>query len=945
MLVVIGLCAAGCTSSDSGVTVDTSSSSGSGSTITQSTEPIPFDDAVRTGTLDNGLTYYIRESERPGKKAELRLAINAGSALEKDDQSAVAHFLEHMLFNGTEKYEKNDLIKVLQKNGVEFGADVNAYTSYDETVYQLTVDSESTELSLGLDILHQWLTAATLTDDDVVAERGVVLDEYRTRELTSDGRVFSESEALFLGGTAYENRTPIGTPEAIEAMTPSLLRAFYDDWYRPDNAAIIVVGDIDLDDVEERIGELFGDVAPRGDSPERPQLTWAGSAEPRASLITDPDLIDAGVELALPAQETVRNTVGPHAAGLIDYLATAAIANRMESDIDGGEAPFNGAFSSSSSYVRALDAPSVYLTATNDEAGAATGALLDEYARVLQFGLSEADVARVVEETQTSVDASYEQRDTVQAAEYADRLVLFHLEGVPFSSAQDQHDLDTDLLQQIDADAVNNALRARFATSPPVLTVSAKEGSGGLPEEADLVGQLNALDTRQVTPRAEAEAVGDQLMAAPEPAEITSRDTIDGVPSAYIEPTQIEFANGVRVIINPTQITADYIVMYAVSAGGFSLTSPDDAAAAWLMNEVNSESGFGSLSRDAVSQILAASTVDLFPYVDNASEFIGGSTSPGDLELAFQLLNQYISASNFTQVALDNAVDRNLEYLVDPSADADLAVQLELNDARYGDDPRHRVLLSEEELTSITTSDLERVWLERFGDASDFVFMLSGDLDLETTIDLAARYLGTLPTTGTNETALNVDAPPPPGIEQRTVHAGSGDTASLTVQYTTKVVDSAENQILAGLLTSVLNIRLTEAIREELGASYSPSAGVSIMSGPESAATVTISISGAPDGMGEIARVLQANLAELRTNGPSTEEYSAAVAEANDAYNFISDAQIITMLERWLVHPDTFDDYDNQLKIIADASPSSLQEFAEQVMPVDHYIEVTQLPR
>lgn len=947
LLVVIGLGAAGCTSSDADVTVDSrsGSDSGTGTAITDSTDVIPFDDEVRTGTLDNGLTYYIRHSDRPGKKAELRLTINAGSALEADDQSAVAHFLEHMLFNGTEKYEKNEIIKVLQKSGVEFGADVNAYTSYDETVYQLTVDSGASELELGLDILHQWLTAATLTDDDVVSERGVVLDEYRTRELTADGRVFSELEALFLGGTAYESRAPIGAPEAIEAMTPTVLRSFYDDWYRPDNAAVIVVGDIDLNDVEGQIEALFGSVEPRGDGPARPELTWPGTGESQAVVITDPDLIDAGIELALPAQDMVRNTVGPHAAEIVDYIATAAIANRLDSDIGGGEAPFDGAFPSSSSYVRALDAPSVYLTSANDDAGAAAAALLDEYARAVQLGLTEADVARAVEEVRTSVDAEYEQRDTVQAAEYADRLVSFHLEGVPFPSAQDQYDLDSDLLDRIDAELVNNTLRARLAAAPPVLTIAAKEGAVGLPDAADLVSQLEALATREVAPRAESEAVGDLLMVAPDPAEIVTREEIDGVPGAYIEPTMIEFANGVRVIINPTDITADYVVMYGVSPGGFSLTAPEDAAAAWLMNEVNSESGFGPLSREAVNQILSSSTVDLFPYLDSSIEFIAGSTAPGDLELAFQVMNQYISASNFSQVALDNAVDRNLEYLVDTAADADLAVQFELNDARYGDDPRHRVLLSEQELTSITTEDLERVWLERFGNAGDFVFLLSGDLDLETTIDLAARYLGTLPATGETEAAINVSSPPPPGIEARTVNAGSGETASLTVQYSTKAVDSSENQVLAGLLTSVLNIRLTEAIREELGASYSPNAGVSIGGSPEPEATVTISISGSPNDMEEIARVLQENLADLRTNGPSTDEHAAAVAEAEDAYNFISDAQIITMLERWLGYPDTFEDYENQLEFIANATIPSLRAFAEQVMPADQFIQITQLPR
>ena len=954
LLVTFAVGAASCTSSDSAPTVDSATSTTGDATgpttdITQSTELVPFDDDVRAGTLANGLTYLIRRSDRPGKKAEMRLAIDAGSALEDDDLSAVAHFLEHTLFNGTEKYERNDIIELLQQGGVDFGADINAYTSYDETVYQLTVDSDSEstvdEFALGLDILHQWLTAATLTEADVTSERGVVLDEYRTRELTADGRVFSELEAIYLGDTAYGDRPPIGTSEAISGMTELVLRRFYDDWYRPDNAAVIVVGDINVDDVERQIEELFGDVVARGDGPERPTLEWTGSEQARAEVITDPDLVEAGIELSLPAPDTVRDTVGEHAAELLDYVATAAIANRLESDISVGEAPFSGAFPSSSSYVRALDAPSVYLTATNEEAGAAAAALLDEYARVVQFGLSEADVARVVDEIRAGADSAFEQRDTIQAAEYADRLVSFHLEGVPFPSAQDQYDLDSDLLDSVDAEIVNTALRARLEASPPVLTIAVKEGTAGVPSDADLGDELDNLASRKVDPRAEPEAVGDELMAAPDAVDIVARDEIDGVTGAYIEPTIVEFDNGVRVIINPTSISDDFVLLYGISPGGMSLTPPDDAAAAWLMNEVNSESGFGSLSRDAVKQILAASTVDIFPYVSDTSEFIGGSASPGDLELAFQVLHQYLAASNFDQVALDEAVERNLSYLVDVAADADLAVQVEMNNARYGDDPRHRVILTESELSSITTQDLERVWNNRFGNAGDFVFLLSGDLDLETTIDLAARYLGTLPSTGATETAITVSPPPPPGIEQRTVLAGSGATASLAVLYSTPADDSAEEAILAGLLTSVLGNRLTAAIREELGASYSPNASVSIAGGPEPEAIVSISISGSPTDIATISQALQANIDDLRTNGPSADEFSAAVAEATDAYNFISDQQIVALLERWLVHPTTLQDYENQASAIADVTAAQLRAYARSVLPVEQYIEITQLPR
>ena len=933
-------------SGGSGTTVDSGPRTTDTTSAPVANEPIALDPNVVTGVLPNGLTYFIRANNRPGGRAQLRLAVNAGSALETADQSGVAHFLEHMLFNGTAKYKKNDLVAVLQKGGSDFGADINAYTSYDETVYQLNVKNTTDQLALGLDILHEWLTAVTLAPADVAAERGVVLDEYRVTQLTSDGRVNAATENAYLAGTTYSGLSPIGTDAAIKTMTSETLRRFFDTWYRPDNVGIVVVGDIDPSAIEKNIKDLFSSATARGDSAPRPQLQWKAPGHPTAVVTTDTDLTKASVELSLPT-ETAQNpdSVTTLAANTINRIAMMAISDRLTTDITRGTAPFNDVQSSDHDLVRPLDAPSVVLSANNDDAPAAATALLDEFARVLQFGFTTEQVQQAVDEIRSTVEADYAQRDTVQDTDHADGLVSHFLNGHPFANADKNHQLLTSVLDGVDASRVNRAFKDRYSAASPLLTVAAKSGVAGLPGASTLERDLAGLATRSVKDRVVIGNVGDTLMSKPSAGVIKSTRRIPGQTDFYIEPTEVDFANGVRVILNPSPVVSDQVAIYAISPGGFSLTAPKDAPAVWLMNEVNSQSGFGTLDAVQVDRILKASTVDVSPYPAPTNEFFSGSTSKKDLELAMEVLNRYITASNFNDVALKRAVARNLEKVADPGADPDLATQLALNRARYADDPRFRVALTADDLNAITADQLRRVWGERFGNPADFVFIFSGDLDLNTTIDLASRYLGTIPTTPARETAVDVSPPPPPGVVLREVHAGSGDTAQMVVQYAAGVTGSPKDHIDADLLSEVLNLRLTAKIREELGASYAPSARVAIDDGPPREALTFLRVSGAPTDMPRIAQVLQAELADLRKNGPTADEMTKAIATVKEHDGLVSNEQIVDTLARWVVDRSAIDNYAAAYTAVTTVSATQLRAFAIRALPAGQYIQVTQLPR
>ena len=391
---------------------------------------MPDDPDVRILTLSNGLTVYLRANDRPGGSAEMRLVINAGSGQEESDQSGVAHFLEHMLFNGTAKFPENDLIDTLRGFGMAFGADVNAYTSYDETVYEVTVPtSDDSNLGTGLDVLHEWLSAATIDSEEVEKEKGVVLDEWRQRDQTLDGRIGDAIEAMYLTGTGYEGRKPIGSDVAINAMTPDVLRRFYDTWYRPDNAAIIVVGDIDVDDVEAEIRERFESVTARGDTTPRTDPTLGTFGATDASVLVDPDATTVDVEVSLPGPYGADGSIAWLRHDTMISLAFDMISTRLNDDIARGLATFTDASVGNNGAVRWLDAPSLTVTGEPDQLASSLEAVTREFERARRYGFDDTELQRELRGYRSSLQAQFDASDTVQDVEYISDYVAHFLSG------------------------------------------------------------------------------------------------------------------------------------------------------------------------------------------------------------------------------------------------------------------------------------------------------------------------------------------------------------------------------------------------------------------------------------------------------------------------------------------------------------------------------------
>ena len=941
-VVVVALCAGGCASTDPGVVARDASPLRRLDVAGQRT--LSDDPDVHILTLPNGLTVYIRSNAQPGGSVEMRLAINAGSGQEDPDQSGTAHFLEHMLFNGTTKFPANDLVATLRGFGMQFGADVNAYTSYDETVFELTVPlSDADNVGTGLDVLREWLSAATLDPDQVEREKGVVLDEWRQSDQTFQGRVGSASEAMLLTGSGYEDRQPIGTDTAIKAMTPALLRRFYDTWYRPDNAAIMIVGDIDADDIESEIRNRFEPLTARGTSTPRDDPKLPAYGVPTAKVLVDPDAVTGDVSVTLPGPYLVDGSIASLRHDTLISLAFDMIAKRLTDDISRGTASFTSASVIDNGFVRRLAAPSVTVSGQPGKVQASLDALTAEFERVRRHGFDAGELDQMLRSYRSGLQADFDGSDTVQDADYISQYVNHFLGGQPIPDADTTFQAYGSIYDDVTPDAVDSAFNELFGAQAPYVMLVAPQSLADVPSEDDVVGRLAALPTIDLDAREATKAGATELMTAPDPVTETTTDSLDS-DDMFVAPTMLTFANGARVVLNSTDIAANDIYFAGTSPGGLSLVDDADVPEALNAAAVVTASGLGDLDPVALNDLLSDASVTLYPSIGQTSEDFSGSSTTDDLELLFQMVNQYITNPRFDQVALDSTVSSLQSYVDDPTTDPDLAEYIAYSQARWGTEPRYEAIPTVAQLAGLDLPTIERVWRDRFTNASDWVFAVSGDFRLDDARDLARRYIGTLAGGEPTEHYKDFQIDPPSTVVTKEVHAGTGDKSSLTFDWNTAIPDADVDSVYADVLSSVLNVRLTDHIREQLGASYSPSAYVGLNTEPDETVETYLNITGDPTTIEKTSSIVIDDVASLRSTGPTHDEFDAAIAEMSNTYSYFDNQTIGDLLVRAPARPELITRFRSRSDVLDTITPITLQKFISQVMPLDRYIEVRTVP-
>lgn len=908
------------------------------------------DPDTATGTLDNGLRYLVRANDNPGGKVELRLVIDAGSGLEDDDQVGVAHFLEHMLFNGTERFPKNELIDVLRSFGAAFGADINASTSYDETIYTLNVPDQPEAIATALDIFEDWLGAATLDPADVEAERGIVLDEWRARAQTSNGRIFDRFASFLLAGSAYDGHLPIGGRDAIESITPEALRRFYDDWYRPDNAAVIVVGDIDAEEIVEEIEERFARAESRGADPERVDLAVRPSTETNVEIVVDADLAEGFVAVNLPQPVDVTSLESDAQRSILDRLALDIVATRLDNDALRGLAPFERASAGSSSFVRLLSSPEITVDTDGASVQASVQAVVDEIERVERFGVTPAELERAIASRRASAQRNFDGRESRQDASFAGEYTRHVLEGEWYVPAQREFEFVGEVLDRATVETVAFGLveRYRSAGVHAFVAVPAAE-AGDVPEVDDLVAVIDAAADRSLEPRPDEAAIGEVLIPSPDAVEEQTVVSLATDPfTSALDPVVLQFANGAQVSLNTTTIVENQVFLSARSRGGLSLVPDDLVADGQALGEVIGDSGAGEFDRVALAAFLDDKSVSLAADVSALDAEMTGTSSTGDLEVLFQLVHLLMTEPRVDQTAIDRYVDDQLPFALDPSINAGYAEFHALTNARY-DDPRFR-LPTPDSLATVDVAGIEAVARDVFGlDRRPWSFALSGDFDLDEVTDLARRYIGSIPNESTSTgTERPIEPPPPEGVVVAEADGGEGDTANVSFLFTGAATSDRRADVVASVVREVVGNRLTDFIREELGDSYSPIARIELGDGALPSTELYISVSTAPDLVDDVSDAVLDQLEELRTDGPSEREFSNAVNTVAEQLNFINNVQINDEALAVLTDPEgngSFDEFVEQARIIGTVGEGDVNDALTDWIDLDRYIEVRVTPR
>jgi zinc protease len=830
--------------------------------------PVPLTPEVREGRLPNGLRYYIRRNARPQGRAELRLVVNAGSILEDDDQLGAAHFIEHMSFNGTRRFPKNELISYLQSVGIRLGSDLNANTGYDETIYILPVPvGDPQVLETGLAILREWAGNALLNEADINTERAVVLAELRSGE-AAEQRVRRQTMPRMFNGSKYAARLPIGTGRSLTTMTPEALRRFYRDWYRPDLEAVIVVGEVNPDELERTIKTLFADLAAPENPRSRPvRVDIPARTAVDALLVEDAELPAGRVDLTTYVRpQPSMATIGAYDALIQDLLVNRMLGMRLYELTDNAVRPFLAAQAQRAPVVRGYEAFVASAAIAGQDPVATTRVLATEIERARRFGFTaeEFDAAkRDVLSRYAEADAERDTSDSSTLAEELGRHFLTDepVPGIAWEFARVKH-----LMSTLTLDAIN-AHAHRVLDEPdsqPFVMVATPAAHGAT--EAALRGALGEVQQAEITPYRGVKVESQILAQEPKPGQVTS-ETSD----ASLGTTTLAFANGVRVILKPTTFRSDEVLLTAGRYGGQYLYGEADHQNASQLTQTVDAMGYGTLSPTALQRFLsirrANVSVSFTPYTE---ELDGGSTRE-EIATLLQLAYLKMTAPNLDTARFEANRTAVKGYLASfwnsPMNQYDDFTAGVLSQGH----PRAPRVPKAVDLDRVNPERSVAIYKERFGNAYGFTFVLVGSFAVADVKALVTQYLGGLPASTREARFHDVGLRYPKGEIERTLQTGS-DNSAVTIVYSGERPYSAIERLKLAALTEVLRLRVIDRIREELGSAYSPGVSSQFTNVPVGQYALRFGIGCAPDQVPIVERTIDEIITALQTTGPSASE-------------------------------------------------------------------------
>jgi len=831
-------------------------------------DPMPVDPQITIGTFANGMRYYIRANKKPEKRAELRLVVKAGSILEDDDQQGLAHLVEHMAFNGTKNFPKNEVVTFLESLGMRFGADVNAYTSFDETVYMLTVPTDKPEMmDRALQILEDWAHNLSFESAEIEKERGVVMEEWRLGR-GAGRRMLDKIFPVILKGSRYADRLPIGKPEIIQNGKQERIKQFYADWYRPDIMAVVAVGDFDKAAMEKMLTNHFASI-PAATSPRRRQTyDVPDHAETSYAIATDKEASNTTVEIdtLLPARP--EGTVGAYRQKTVDRLFSGLLSARLSEIAQQPNPPFTFAFAGRGSFfARSKDSAVLNALVKEDAIERGLDTLLTEAERVARFGFTATELDRQKQSVLRNYERLALEKENRVSASRADEYVRNFLANETLPTADDEYSLHSRFLPGVTLDEINKIAREWFPDRNRMVVVRAPEKAGlVIPDQAKLAAVLKATGAKDLKPYVDAIAGATLLDSIPTPGKVSKSVTKESVGI-----TEWELSNGVKVVLKPTTFREDEILLRATSPGGTSLAADKDYIPASTASQVIPAGGVGKFNSIDLRKFMTGKVAGVTPFINEIQEGFSGSSSRRDLETMFQLIYLRFTAPRADMNAFNAQASQMKTILGNQAADPGFAFSNALMSARYQNHLRRRFPTPE----MIDEWNLDKsmaFYKDRFADASDFTFVFVGSFDLATIKPLVERYLGSLPSIKRKESWKDVGVRTPDNVVVKKVEKGVEPKSSSAIVFSGPFEFDQAHRVSMRAMAEILQRRLLETIREDLGGTYGINASPGYERFPNQTYSITIQFGSSPTRTDELIKRVFQEIEAFKTNGPTDQQ-------------------------------------------------------------------------
>ena len=913
----------------------------------QSNPPIPIDSSLVYGKLSNGLTYYIRYNEKPKNRADFYFVQQVGSIVEDDSQRGLAHFLEHMAFNGTQTFPGNEMTRFLERNGVEDGENLNAYTGFDETIYFIsdlpTTNSEVVDSALI--ILRDWASGISITDEEVEKERGVIKEEWRTRG-GAQFRIWDNLFPQIFPESKYAQRLPIGTIEVIENFETPELRGFFRDWYRPDLQAVIVVGDISEVLVKNRLEELFANVTIPSYVPERIYYPVPDNEEPIVAIATDKEATRIAIDLSFKHDPIDKQLYATELGAIMNYvrqISTSIINERLNDIAQSPTPPFIQAHTTIGNFVAAKTKDAFSITCTSREEGIETAfkALATEAMRIQTFGFTESEYARAKSKLLRFYESAYNERFNQENNTYAQEYTDHFINGGYIPGIAYEYELMKKFASTVTLAAVNSYIDLFIGQRNVVIAITGPEKESIIyPSKRQLLDIFNTVRSEKLTPYKDVVKRTPLLSKKPSKGRIIS-ESID----TFTNSTIFKLSNGATVILKPTDFRTDEIYMKAVASGGFSRLNKQDTITPKVFNSVVELSGLGSFRKTELDKLLSGKKVDLKRELSFKDCILSGSASPHDIETFMQMI--YLA---FTPISRDqntfNAYATRTKTQMENQALNPRVVFLDtFTNTLYPDNPYKKRLMVEE-VEKVDYTHILRVYKEMFQSGSDFTFIFVGNIDTEVFKKHIATYLAAIPSA---KKAVRKEKEIRFAIQEGIIENIFQQPMQMPKATTLNVVSgkfaySVPNTLKISVFTDILKLLYTEKVREEKGGTYGVLVEGNISKYPKGEAMLFIYFETDPARQSELNSIVLDELDRLATEG--IDETMLAAVKENRLKNY---AQQIEKNPYWVetlqgYYLDEMDFFSNYTSLVSNLTATDIQQFAKELLMQGNRIKVVMLP-